>query len=58
MVTRHLLGTNVLVYGIGGRDLAWQLAGHASPTTTAGHNRRGELAKEQAAAQLDVPYGG
>lgn len=43
-----------------GADLsvAQLLAGHTSPTTTAGYDRRGERAKEQAASRLDVTYDG
>lgn len=43
-----------------GADLAvaQQLAGHASPATTAGYDRRGERAKAQATSRLDVPYDG
>ena len=37
-------------------SVAQKLASHASPTTTAGYDRRGERAKEQAASRLDVPY--
>lgn len=37
-------------------SVAQQLAGHASLATMAGYDRRGERAKEQAAARLDVPY--
>jgi hypothetical protein len=58
VVIRYLLGKNVLVYGIDGSGLAQQLARHASPTTTAGYDRQGERAKEQAASRLDVPYDG
>lgn len=41
-----------------GADLATvqKLAGHADPNTTARYDRRGEAAKQDAVARLDIPY--